>query len=434
MEDGKRRTANVRDLSLKRVADACRGVAGKRTYYWDTRDRGFGLRVDANGVRSWLYDYRIEGRHRRMSLGLCADTLPIEARERFTELRRQVRNGVDPLEVKARSRSAEARARAKVATLGDVAERWLASLRLTRGARWSAEAERLYRVHVLSALGAMPVGEVEVRHIRALYESLQATPITANRVRAVLSGILNRALVDHDRPESLGNPVRAVKKSREPRRERFLDDSEWTRLGPALRKLERTFCDLPEWDTRPAQLRCITLLLLTGARRGALMPRRWADVDWQLHTIRVEPAHKGTSEIVLGSAAEQTLLAWRDRDRRASLFPGQARRGRDGAVSTLTNAWTLLRELAGLEDFVLHDLRRSFAVVAGDVGVSDHLIGGLLGHAVPGIRARYALRTSRAMRDAADRVSVEIARRLTLSSVTLPLRGALPPTRRSVRG
>lgn len=414
MSEGKRRTANVRDLSLKRVADACRGEPGKRTYYWDSRDRGFGLRVDANGVRSWLYDYRFEGRHRRISLGLCAETLPIEARERFMELRRQVRNGVDPLEAKALARSAEARARAKVATVDDVAERWLESLRLTKGARWSAEAERLYRSHVAAPLGSLPVREIEVRHVRAVYESLQAMRATSNRVRAVISGIISRAIADHDRDESLGNPVREVKKAQEPRRERFLDDDEWTRLGDAIRALQAEFAELPEWDTRPAQLRCIVLLLLTGARRGAVMPRRWADVDWSRRVIRVEPAHKGTSEVVLGAAAELQLQDWAKATREPYLFAGQPRDRRSGPISALTNAWAAICHAARIQNLRPHDMRRSFAVVAGDVGISDHLIGGLLGHAVPGIRARYALRTPRAMIEAADRVSAEIANRLGL--------------------
>ena len=56
-----------------------------------------------------------------------------------------------------------------------------------------------------------------------------------------------------------------------------------------------------------------------------------------------------------------------------------------------------------------------FATVAGDVGTSDHMIGGLLGHAVPGIRRRYARRTDTALHDAATKVSAEIAARLELS-------------------
>ena len=83
--------------------------------------------------------------------------------------------------------------------------------------------------------------------------------------------------------------------------------------------------------------------------------------------------------------------------------------------------WRELRNRAKLDDFTLHDWRRTFATVAGDVGITDHLIGGLLGHVVPGIRGRYARRTPAALLDAADTVSAEIAARLGLTfAVVLP--------------
>jgi len=64
--------------------------------------------------------------------------------------------------------------------------------------------------------------------------------------------------------------------------------------------------------------------------------------------------------------------------------------------------------------------------VAGDVGITDHIIGGLLGHAVPGIRGRYARRTPAALLEAANAVSAEVAGRLGLTLPALlpaPIRG-----------
>jgi integrase len=119
--------------------------------------------------------------------------------------------------------------------------------------------------------------------------------------------------------------------------------------------------------------------------------------------------------IVLGrsAAAFVRLMRRRALDPAGPLFPGQTRGSATPApVATFNAAWHVVRQRAGLEDVTLHDLRRSFATIAGDVGVSDHLIGGLLGHAVPGVRKRYAYRTDPALIAAADRVSAEVRRRL----------------------
>jgi hypothetical protein len=64
--------------------------------------------------------------------------------------------------------------------------------------------------------------------------------------------------------------------------------------------------------------------------------------------------------------------------------------------------------------------------------LSAHLIGGLLGHRVPGITAVYAHRTDPALGDAANKVAAEVAKRLNLEG--LEERGVLPMAGRRLRG
>jgi integrase len=73
-----------------------------------------------------------------------------------------------------------------------------------------------------------------------------------------------------------------------------------------------------------------------------------------------------------------------------------------------------LTELANIEDFTLHDWRRSFATVGGDVGVSQHMISGLLSHKVAGVTGIYAHRTDKALWIAASDIAKEVAKRLEL--------------------
>ncbi|MGH7668309.1 MAG: site-specific integrase [Gemmatimonadaceae bacterium] len=255
-------------------------------------------------------------------------------------------------------------------------------------------------------------------------------------MRAVLSAILSRAMADGDRPRA-ENPAEGVPPFDETPRDRYLSAGEWERLAKAIVAERAALADVPPSDTRPTQLDAILLLALTGGRKEAVTKRRWRDVDWDHHILRVDPAHKGTTRIHLGEPALALLRSWHAErgDSNPFMFAGQRRRqgtraGRGNsderpkripaAISTIGPVWKSLCARASLENLHPHDLRRSFATVAGDVGVSAHIIGGLLSHVVPGVTGVYAHRTDPALADAANRVATEIAKRLRLADAHNP--------------
>jgi integrase len=436
-----------KDLSLKRVVDAIRPGA-VRYMVWDTQLAGFGLDVWPSGRKSWILFYRVQGQARRMTIGTTDRMPPAQARTAVLAALSQVGQGIDPLAIRRATVERVEAARRGAATVAAVADRYLATLKSRRSSTWAGEAERLYTTHIRPTLGRMAVRDVAVKDARALHESMAATPVSANRTKAVLSAIITRAIDDGERPRELLNPAGGVRDYPEVERDRYLTEDEWPRVAKAIAALRTELAAAPAWDTRAHQLDALITLALTGARLRAVLPRVWSDVDWTEHAIEVTPAHKGVSRILLGTAAESHLRACFEVRGAAAgyLFPGQTRRvgtrtaryERDARpkrapspVGSLASMWARLTELAALEDFTLHDWRRTFATVAGDVGVSDHMIGGLLGHRVPGIRRRYARRTDQALLDAASKVASEVAARLNLklagSQKTLPF-----PARRRV--
>jgi integrase len=62
----------------------------------------------------------------------------------------------------------------------------------------------------------------------------------------------------------------------------------------------------------------------------------------------------------------------------------------DRALVDLKRPWKKIRELAGLNDVRLHDLRHTFASVAVNSGESLYMTGKLLGHAEARTTERYA--------------------------------------------
>ncbi|HEV2116727.1 MAG TPA: Arm DNA-binding domain-containing protein [Terriglobales bacterium] len=67
------------------------------TIVYDADVRGFGLRVTCNGVKSFILNYRTNGRERRYTIGRCDEWSVTAARERAEALRGDIAKGVDPM-------------------------------------------------------------------------------------------------------------------------------------------------------------------------------------------------------------------------------------------------------------------------------------------------------------------------------------------------
>jgi hypothetical protein len=87
--------------------------------FFDTDVPGFGVRVRASGARTWIYQYKIGGRTRRLVLGQVSAVKPARAREIAGELHAKVRLGGDPAAEKRES------IRRSQDTFGNLIERFL---------------------------------------------------------------------------------------------------------------------------------------------------------------------------------------------------------------------------------------------------------------------------------------------------------------------
>ena len=107
--------------------------------------------------------------------------------------------------------------------------------------RCNAHTQGIYkgslRNHILPALGTMPLDKVGRAEVAALHYGLRETPRAANRALMVLSKMFSLAEAWGVGPRD-GNPCRFVQRYKEGRRERFLAEDEYRRVGRALCELE----------------------------------------------------------------------------------------------------------------------------------------------------------------------------------------------------
>ena len=119
-------------------------------------------------------------------------------------------------------------------TVAELARRYLEEHVAVRCKPKTARTARsVVNRHIVPALGRLPLAAVERQHVMELHESLCETPAMANMTVNVLTHMYALARGWEMAPEGC-DPCRSIPMNPKRRRERFLTDAEFTRLGQVL--------------------------------------------------------------------------------------------------------------------------------------------------------------------------------------------------------
>ena len=264
------------------------------------------------------------------------------------------------------------------------------------GQRWKsgtrAVNQSYLRNQILPAFRGQFVADITRRQVVRWFGGLSATPAAANRALPVLSVILREAELHGHRLEG-SNPCRGIRRYRVRDRERFLSVTELGRLGAAL----------GAWEARtPLLTAVVRLLLLTGCRQGEVRTLLWS--DYREGHLFLRDGKAGPRTVWLSSPARSVLDRLPHRSR--WVFPAAG--GRHLSAGTLYGFWQRLRQICGLSDVRLHDLRHTYASFALQRGETVLTIGRLLGHRDPATTLRYTHFADAALHDAAEAVGVAL--------------------------
>ena len=196
-----------------------------------------------------------------------------------------------------------------------------------------------------------------------------------------------------------GNPYRSVQKYKEKKRERFLTDGEFNKLGQVLNEIAA------DGSETLSAVTAIRLLMLTGCRLNEIRTLRWEDVELETAELRLPDGKTGARMVPLSRAAVTVLSALPRPDDNPWVIIGK----KPGAhLTDLQHPWRRIRARAGLEDVRIHDLRHSFASRALALGESLAMIGKLLGHTQVQTTARYAHLANESVKASGSRVGDSI--------------------------
>lgn len=349
---------------------------------------GFAVRILPSGRRSYIVQYRIGNRYRRMSLGAHGVLTPEKARRMAFKVLAAVKDGEDPAGERSRAR--------KACTVKELVERFdqeHISVRLKPGT--AAEYRRNLRRFILPALGRLKVADVTRADIAKFHHDLRHIPYQANRNLEVISKMFSMAEMWGMRPDG-SNPRLHIKKYPEEKRERYLSQNELSNLGSVLNEAEEMGVD----DIYA--ISAIRLLIFTGCRLNEIMSLKWTEVDFANNCLRLSDSKTGARIVHLGPPALDLLKALKRQPKNpwviCGKIPGTNRK-------EIQKFWQRIRKRAGIEDVRIHDLRHSFASNAVAQGMSLPMIGKLLGHTQVQTTARYAHLAAAPVKSAATSVA-----------------------------
>lgn len=359
--------ATLTDRLLRSLAKRGTGGPAQLDYRDTSLPIEWGVRVTRDGLVTYFYRYRTAGgTRRRLKLG---QPYPITTLAEATQL------AIDAARAVARGEDPAQRSRRDGLDVAGLAEIYVERYARHRRRRWEHLRYVLDRF-VVAELGGRGAAEVSRADIRQLLEAPldRGSGYMANEVlaaaRAMYRWALSEDLVPAD-PTAGIRPPTPVKP-----RQRVLKPEEIRALWLAL-----------DQDAGVVA-RALQFGLLVPVRRGSLLGGSFDELrgdEWLIPRARFK---SGVDFLAFVPPAAREVLDRVPRPPRERLFfPSPLRSGKP--IGGWLQASDRAREVAGLEDFRPHDLRRCWATYARREGVTAEVVAACLGHAPRGVTRRH---------------------------------------------
>ena len=251
-----------------------------------TLSDGGGLALVVNpetrgGTKYFVYNFRFNGKQQTLRLGKYPDIGLAEAREKHQLARNDVVNGINPAFAKQREK--EERKAAALNTFEHLSRQW----HTTNLRRWkenhAARVLRYLEAEVFPAIGAMPIQEIRVTHIKALLDGIMTRGVhnTAEKIREWTAAVFDYAAMLEI---TEANPARILRQ--------YIPPKPATNR-PALPREELTefYRRLILADVEHSNRIGLLLIMLVFVRNTELRGGKWAEIDFQAATWTI-PAER----------------------------------------------------------------------------------------------------------------------------------------------
>ena len=235
----------------------------------------------------------------------------------------------------------------------------------------------------------------------------------AQRAFRYLSAVIRSVMNDEVDGEPLltRNPVdvlrdKKIRKSLQPR-ERYLNEDQLDRLFELMTEQSH-----PEYKGRVTRddADFIVLLATTGMRLEEIRQIKWADVDFRGDVFRAEDTKNHRTHTLPMTGVTRRIFLRRNAIKpNSAVYVFQSIRDTDQPASMSRTFERVTKEL-GFE-FSPHDLRRTFATIANEMGVDIEKIAAALNHKKRNVTAGYIQTTANMLRDTMETIETVVLRK-----------------------
>lgn len=334
--------------------------------YHDTHTAGLKLLIYPAGKKTFVLYRRFEGKPKRFFIGHFPDFSVEQARLKVAELNSKIASGEYYKEKEARE------AKKQELTLEEQFQQYLECHAKLHKKTWMEDVERFKRF--LEPWKKMKLSEIKRKDVQDLVAKtgVERGIHAANKLLALISIVFSKA-IEWGWPHN--NPAKGIKKFKTKSRDRFIQPDE----------IPRFFSALNEEGNHSAR-DFILLSLLTGARKGNVLAMRWQEVSFERKVWTIPETKNGDEHLVPLVDLAIDILKNRKNDSHW-VFPGTGKRG---FLFDPAKAWRRVLAKAQMENFRIHDLRRSLGSWQAATGASLSVIGKTLAHKNVSTTAIYA--------------------------------------------
>ncbi len=391
----------------KKAVDAIKPPEKGKDYYFDDALPGFGVIVWPSGTKTFIFQYRINGQKKRITIGRYGKITVDNARKQAKIEAGKASSGIDPVAERHKKK-------AESLTLREALNDYLENRDLKPRTRQDIDES----MKGFSDWMKKPIVNITRDMIAGRHKKLgEVSHARANLAMRYLRAVLNYASEAYAYPDGspllLDNPVNRLSATKSwykvGRRKRYIYEHELKAWMQAVMKLPEVPERKPGQGKKKPILRhgdlgrdFFLILLLTGLRRSEVLGLTWNNVDLKGKTLTIpDPKNNDPHVLPLSDYLRELLTERKEKSGGDYVLSGP-----DGKrYQSFRYAQARIEDETGIK-VSPHDLRRTFATVAESLNIPAYAVKGLLNHKTSGdITAGYIQITVERLREPMQQIT-----------------------------
>ncbi|MCA8104763.1 tyrosine-type recombinase/integrase [Burkholderia sp. AU36459] len=260
---------------------AVRAAKPREKSYKLADGQGMYLEVMPNGSKYWRLKYRIDGKEKRMALGVYPAVTLLAARKARDEIKDQLRAGLDPSHEKRRVKAQRSLDRAN--SFEPIAREWHEQKRGAWSERHADRIMKLLERELFPVLGARPIAEITAPELLAVIRKIEARDAIelAHKAIQATSQIFRYAIATGRAERDPAPDLRGALKTRTVVHMKRVSEAELPELMQKISAYDGDF------QTRLA----LQFMALTFVRTSELRFAEWTEIDEKKKEWKI-PAEK----------------------------------------------------------------------------------------------------------------------------------------------